>query len=234
MRRLARHLFTCCAAASLLLSLAGVVFWLLSYRTMYFADAHRVDDLGNHAFRQRIYRFRLSRGQYLLERQVDILTSGATNDPRIDTYHQSLVILSRNGGRSGFSGKTPNTVSLTQINSQYRWTPLVLARYGIDASGGPSWFGTSRVILVHAWMPPLVLALPPLAWIVSWRRRRALRHLLAAGRCRQCRYDLRAHRGGDRCPECGTPANTNDAADARRCGYYDAICRHPGDAGTLW
>jgi hypothetical protein len=43
-----------------------------------------------------------------------------------------------------------------------------------------------------------VAAIPLLRLLWSNRRRRI------AGLCRQCGYDLRAHRPGDRCPECGT------------------------------
>jgi len=35
-----------------------------------------------------------------------------------------------------------------------------------------------------------------------WKMRRD-RRLVEAGRCVACRYDLRAHRAGGRCPECG-------------------------------
>jgi hypothetical protein len=46
-----------------------------------------------------------------------------------------------------------------------------------------------------------VFAAMPTLWLVV-RRRRVRRH--ARGLCTVCRYDLRAHSAGDRCPECGT------------------------------
>jgi hypothetical protein len=44
----------------------------------------------------------------------------------------------------------------------------------------------------------VLFALLP-AWVVWTRRRRP-----PPGHCRKCGYDLRAHRAGERCPECGT------------------------------
>jgi len=36
------------------------------------------------------------------------------------------------------------------------------------------------------------------------RQSRRLRRLRLVGLCPNCSYDLRAHKPGDRCPECGT------------------------------
>jgi hypothetical protein len=56
------------------------------------------------------------------------------------------------------------------------------------------------------WMPHWALALVglplPIAWI--WGRRRHEARALR-GLCLTCGYDLRAHRPGEKCPECGTP-----------------------------
>jgi tRNA(Ile2) C34 agmatinyltransferase TiaS len=35
----------------------------------------------------------------------------------------------------------------------------------------------------------------------------------AAGLCQKCGYDLRAHRPGQRCPECGTPIPLDKTRD---------------------
>jgi hypothetical protein len=42
----------------------------------------------------------------------------------------------------------------------------------------------------------------------AWRATTRLRK----GLCLRCGYDLRAHRGGDRCPECGSPLAARPAA----------------------
>ena len=64
------------------------------------------------------------------------------------------------------------------------------------------WVTACRVIAAPAWFVALVLALWP-AWclVTLPARRRAAR--IAAGLCAACAYDLRAHRPGQKCPECG-------------------------------
>jgi len=45
----------------------------------------------------------------------------------------------------------------------------------------------------------------PLAAFAEWGRRRQLRIIAEmVGKCPICAYDLRAHKPGDKCPECGT------------------------------
>ena len=59
--------------------------------------------------------------------------------------------------------------------------------------------------LVHFSIPysyyTALAALCPALWLIGFLRRRN-RHI--AGLCPKCSYDLRAHKPGDKCPECGT------------------------------
>jgi hypothetical protein len=55
---------------------------------------------------------------------------------------------------------------------------------------------------VPIWVALLLAATPLAAKLVgTWRSR----HFQSRGLCTHCSYDLRAHRPGDKCPECGTP-----------------------------
>jgi hypothetical protein len=73
-----------------------------------------------------------------------------------------------------------------------------------------------RVVVIRYWLPVVLLSIPLLTFC-GVRMVRFLRHRSRriAGLCPTCHYDLRAHKPGDRCPECGTPirdALTNSEA----------------------
>lgn len=76
--------------------------------------------------------------------------------------------------------------------------------FGGLESGG--WFyprgSYSRSVTLPYWFLLLITALPPALWIVRLLRRRPD---LDSKLCPKCRYDLRTHNPGDKCPECGTP-----------------------------
>lgn len=55
---------------------------------------------------------------------------------------------------------------------------------------------------------PLWLPLMPLMLLLVWQARKCVKALreyaaIQQGLCPTCRYDLRMHKSGDRCPECG-------------------------------
>jgi|SRR5665213_176 len=66
-------------------------------------------------------------------------------------------------------------------------------------------------VRMPAWSVVLFLAVFPVAWLISWRRRRAS----TSGMCPKCGYDLRA--SPDRCPECGSPNESPKDATGNRC-----------------
>jgi hypothetical protein len=56
-----------------------------------------------------------------------------------------------------------------------------------------------QMLTIPYWAPALFFAAAPAWWFFYVRRRRT-----PAGHCPTCRYDLRAHAPGQKCPECGT------------------------------
>jgi hypothetical protein len=60
-----------------------------------------------------------------------------------------------------------------------------------------------NVLIIPYWAPTLLFAGLPAFWLFQHRPRR-----LKPGLCPKCRYDLRAHAPGQKCPECGTLIET--------------------------
>ncbi len=78
--------------------------------------------------------------------------------------------------------------------------------FGIKALTFPDHTASATVISIPFWFISLILLL----WILMLAAAQPLRTYLRRyrGRCGSCNYDLRAHRPGDRCPECGTEVPT--------------------------
>jgi hypothetical protein len=64
-----------------------------------------------------------------------------------------------------------------------------------------------RTIAVPYWFLIALAMMMPVVWF----RREGRGRRVEAGRCAVCGYDLRAHRWGDRCPECGTEVHPHAA-----------------------
>jgi hypothetical protein len=73
-------------------------------------------------------------------------------------------------------------------------------------NGPPVSFSTlyrHQSLTIPYWFPALVFSALPAWWLFQHRRRRP-----KPGLCPKCRYDLRAHAAGQKCPECGAVIKT--------------------------
>ncbi|MCL2639393.1 MAG: hypothetical protein FWD53_00960 [Phycisphaerales bacterium] len=61
-----------------------------------------------------------------------------------------------------------------------------------------------RRIVIPYWALIVLLSLPLWFFATHWRNVRTQHHRQKNNLCLHCGYDLRAHRPGDKCPECGT------------------------------
>jgi hypothetical protein len=57
----------------------------------------------------------------------------------------------------------------------------------------------SGAFIVPGWLVLALLAIAPTKWAVK-----RIRHRHPPGHCQKCGFDLRAHKPGEKCPECGT------------------------------
>lgn len=97
-----------------------------------------------------------------------------------------------------------------------RWTHASQRNWGFSDDGLRSYLGVaygtrvelgstaisefSTHLVIPYWLPLAVAGLPWGIWGVG----RLLRRHARPGLCRKCSYDLRAHKVGEKCPECGT------------------------------
>jgi hypothetical protein len=100
-----------------------------------------------------------------------------------------------------FSPPQPMTPSPNLLTTEWTW--LSFAGFEFSQRSPPLTF---RRIAMPCWAIVLWLLITPGMW---YRRRRRDRRA-AHGFCRSCGYDLRA--SPERCPECGTPANTESSS----------------------
>jgi hypothetical protein len=199
MRRLARHLFTLCSAASLLLCVAVCVLWVRG-RTGYDEAAWTYD-------------------RYLLDRSAATNHVQLTSDKRlwldvnwgrVGPYNGQLVWgyymnADRSGGRPRhwFRHERYDAIpawgflKLDVDDGATGWGPLRWQSASRSKAKDGDDFRYIRIGLSH-WLLALLSLVLPIVWLNRFRKARRARTL---GLCPTCANDLRAT--PQRCPECG-------------------------------
>jgi hypothetical protein len=197
MRRLARHLFTLCSAASLLLCVAVCVLWVRSHSAFdHLWYRHRLSQSPQQRTEEALHLVSV-RGQLLLVASHD----------EYGEFRRRLRPVERPGCRfaawsSGYREGWANEEHSSYV--QFRGSTLrrvlglgVAHPWSMTNHGGPT--RHFDMAGVPHWGAALVLALPAL--LPAWRRYLRWRSS-GRGLCTTCGYDLRA--SPERCPECGT------------------------------
>jgi hypothetical protein len=91
---------------------------------------------------------------------------------------------------------------IRDVRGDYRISPT----WGVAWERLPKGDGAPPLFLfaVADWLPALILLACAFWCYRRGRERLELERQKAIGRCPVCKYDLRAHKPGQRCPECGT------------------------------
>jgi hypothetical protein len=186
-RRLARHLFTLCSAASLVLCVAVCVLWAMSYSVR-----PEVSRVGFH--RRAVALNDGSLQFYWLKRFTLVVVPQPAGAP-VAAPGQPLPYLMDPPGWHYAEG---TRYRLPPASRSLAVRPLATLSGGAVPLPGVIEGGGFEVSL---WPFALLSAAAPAAWLVR-RRRSAAARRTAQGLCPACGYDLRASPG--RCPECGT------------------------------
>lgn len=180
MRRLARHLLTCCSVVSVLLGIAVCVFWWRSYRM-----SERIIWRGDSGWRS------------ITSACGDVEISLLVIHPSPYSYSPKGIRYDRDTPRPPFDYIRLMGGSVADIYSSWEWHGF--AWHQVRNTGS----GTRHVhSVIPVWALALATTFLPLGWIGNrLRSPRRRRRMNRKGLCPRCGYDLRAT--PDRCPECG-------------------------------
>jgi len=179
MRRLARHLFTLCSAAALLLCVAACAMWVRSYAAE--DTLHWGWDEGKryHHFIEVGY----AMGQFGVFAYRPLHAPADPAELKFEHLHYSHHSMMETG--------------IPKPSEPWKAAGFLFWSGETSASRGTAIFWPCRFAV-------LATAMPPVGWCVARFKQRARRKRIRRGLCPSCGYDLRAT--PDRCPECGTRA----------------------------
>jgi hypothetical protein len=190
MRRLLRHLFTLCAALSLLLCVAVCVLWVRS--------RDRIETVSQ--------TFWSEDGYWYVNAATMRQEFGVAVVQMCDAKHRDYY--------KDWTGFKHRSTRLDDPDATLPWAFSTLPQRGrLIRWYTPAWrskrpfFGTETELqlIIPMWTLAMVCSVLP-AWWTFMLLRRHRRHLRAKiNLCPTCGYDLRA--SPERCPECGTAVN---------------------------
>lgn len=179
MRRLARHLLTCCSVVSVLLGIAVCVFWWRSYRM-----SERIIWRGDSGWRS------ITSACGDVEIGLFVIDWPPSHGPNGLRYE-------RDNARPPFDYIRLMGGNTGDMHSSREWHGFIWHQVRNARLGSIHGFG-----VIPFWALALATTFLPLGWIGSrLRSRRRRRRMKRKGFCPGCGYDLRAT--PDRCPECG-------------------------------
>jgi hypothetical protein len=188
-----RHIFTACAALSLLLCVAVGVLWVRSYWLSETIERFAGDQRQSIGSNRGTITFNWAQFRPLVGVPIaNSVSPPFTRYRRSESYHPSVPTLVQDPGRKfdyrmmGFrvASSAGGRVTMGSVIGTLIIPPHITL-------GAPHWFLLT------------LLAILPIMRLAPRRRRRP-------GWCQNCGYDLRA--SPDRCPECGTPAPASPAS----------------------
>ena len=191
-RKLALIIFTATSALSLILCIASAFMWVRSY------------------FAGEAYNWSLPSGDPLVDNSLSIVSGRGGIAFSFDQWAVWELGVRKPASRN------KSVSSFAHVELMKPYYPSVLnsawfSRWGFEWSGhdetiSPTSVGSgiikSRNVVAPYWSLAFAAAIPPFAWLMFWKRRRAKKRRASIGICANCGYDLRAT--PEKCPECGT------------------------------